>query len=76
MTSALFPLFADLRQRLVLVVGGGEVAVRKVAALQAAGARVRVGSLALHPHLQAALERGEIEFRPGHFYEHWLDDAW
>lgn len=76
MTSALFPLFADLRQRLVLVVGGGEVAVRKVAALQAAGAKVRVGSLALHPHLQVALERGEIEFQPGHFQEHWLDDAW
>ena len=76
MEPALFPLFADLRQRLVLVVGGGEVAVRKVAALQAAGARVRVGAPALHPHLLASFERAEIEFLPGRFQEHWLDDAW
>lgn len=76
MENSLFPLFADLRRRLVLVVGGGEVAVRKVAALQAAGARVRVGALALHPHLLASFERAEIEFLPGRFQEHWLDGAW
>lgn len=76
MDSVLFPLFADLRQRLVLVVGGGEVAVRKVAALQAAGAKVRVGSLELHPHLLAAFERAEIEYLPGRFQPHWLDEVW
>ncbi|WP_279012125.1 NAD(P)-dependent oxidoreductase, partial [Zymomonas mobilis] len=32
------PLFADIRQRPVLVVGGGEVAARKVALLKKAGA--------------------------------------
>lgn len=76
MTGTLFPLFADLRQRLVLVVGGGEVALRKVAALRAAGAVVRVGALALHPQLLTASERGEIEFLPGRFQQHWLDGAW
>ena len=76
MAAGLFPLFADLQERLVLVVGGGEVAVRKVAALRAAGARVRVGSPALHPHLLASLERTEIEFLPGRFQQHWLDDVW
>lgn len=76
MESALFPLFADLRQRLVLVVGGGEVAVRKIAALRAAGAKVRVGAPVLHPHLLASLERAEIEFLPGRFQPHWLDDVW
>ncbi|PIJ50483.1 uroporphyrinogen-III C-methyltransferase [Erwinia sp. OLTSP20] len=36
------PLFADLRQKPVLVVGGGEVAARKIELLRRAGARVRV----------------------------------
>jgi uroporphyrin-III C-methyltransferase/precorrin-2 dehydrogenase/sirohydrochlorin ferrochelatase len=40
----LYPLFADLRGRAVLVVGGGVVAERKVAALLEAQATVRVAA--------------------------------
>ena len=40
--ATLFPLFADLRGRRVLVVGGGAVALRKVEALLPAGADVAV----------------------------------
>ncbi|RNF86071.1 siroheme synthase CysG [Montanilutibacter psychrotolerans] len=76
MTAPLFPLFADLRGRLVLVVGGGAVARRKVAALLDAGARVRVGAPELDPTLQALHEDGRIEHVAARFEPQWLDAAW
>jgi precorrin-2 dehydrogenase/sirohydrochlorin ferrochelatase len=42
MTDRYYPIFVDLAGRTVVVVGGGEVALRKVESLAAAGARVRV----------------------------------
>lgn len=74
--GGLFPLFADLRGRSVLVVGGGAVAQRKAAALLDAGARVRLGAPALNPVLRAWAAEGRIEHLPGEFAPHWLDQAW
>jgi len=39
---SLFPIFVKLRGRLVVVVGGGEIAAGKIEGLLRAGARVRV----------------------------------
>ncbi len=49
-----FPLFLDLHGRSVVVVGGGEVALRKVRALLEAGAMVTVVAPHVHPALADA----------------------
>ena len=56
----LYPLFADLNGLPVLVVGGGNVAERKVAALLEAGAVVRVGAPHLLPALAEQVANGRI----------------
>ncbi len=77
MDAPLFPLFADLDGRAVLVVGGGTVAARKVEALLHAGARPRVGAPQLAPALRELAEAGRIEWLPGLFDTRWLaDDIW
>ena len=76
MPAPLFPLFADLRGRTVLVVGGGAVARRKVAALLEAGAQVRVGAPDLEPTLSGWAASGRIEHVPGAFEPAWFDSAW
>lgn len=61
------PIFMNLRGEQCLVVGGGEVAVRKAALLQEAGARVRVVSPELIGALKAQAADGTIDFRQGGF---------
>ncbi|HET7268865.1 MAG TPA: siroheme synthase CysG [Oleiagrimonas sp.] len=73
---SLYPLFANLVDCTVLVVGGGVVAARKTAHLLEAGAKVRVAA----PHLTVSLQRlareDHITHIDGPFRPAWLDDAW
>ena len=72
----LYPLFADLSRRAVLVVGGGAVAERKVAALLAAKAQVTVGAPLLTPQLESLVRKGRIAHRAGVFEAGWIDHVW
>jgi uroporphyrin-III C-methyltransferase/precorrin-2 dehydrogenase/sirohydrochlorin ferrochelatase len=72
----LFPLFASLAGRAVLVVGGGAVARRKVAALLPTGARVRVGATDLESQLAEWVAQDRIEAVLGEFNPAWLEGAW
>lgn len=68
--AAYYPAFLDLRGRRCLVVGGGEVAERKVTGLLDACARVRVVSPALTPTLAALATAGFVEHRARAFRRH------
>jgi precorrin-2 dehydrogenase/sirohydrochlorin ferrochelatase len=72
----LFPLFADLAGREVLVVGGGEVAQRKIEALLHAGAQVQVYAHALNDTLAQWQAQDRLRRREGDFDPAWLDEVW
>lgn len=70
------PAFLDLRGRRVVVIGGGEVAARKVRMLQRAGAAVMVVAPHLHAELAEEAQQGRIQHRAAFFNATDLDDAW
>ena len=72
----LYPLFADLRGRAVLVVGGGVVAERKVAALLEAHAAVKVAAPVLSSVLTEWADAGRIAVHRGGFVDTLMDEVW
>lgn len=59
--SPYYPVFLKVREKKCLVVGGGEVALRKVKALLEHGANVEVISPELCPELSEIAENGAIQ---------------
>ena len=70
------PVFADLRHRDCLVVGGGQVAERRVAQLLSAGARVTVIAPELTRALAELAAEGTVLHRREEFREHALGAYW
>jgi len=70
------PIFTKLENRPCLVIGGGEVALRKVHLLLKAGADVTVCSLAFHAKLQEKAEAGQIKIITDNFSESLLENKW
>ena len=69
------PIFIDLRDRLVVVIGGGTVAARKIDHLLSAQARVRVVAPALAPEVAGLRDAGRIEHHAQPFSPADLDGA-
>jgi len=72
-----FPIFIQVRDRRCVVVGGGEIAARKISLLLRAEAQVLVVAPALCANLAALHAEGKItwekaEFDPRHLVQAWL----
>src|ERR1039457_4170333 len=70
-----FPVFFDLNGQNVLVVGGGEVALRKVSLLQRAGAVITLVAPNIVPELMARGTRGQLKLLAREFLPSDLDGA-
>ncbi len=55
-----YPVFLDIAGKPAVIIGGGQVALRKVEGLLDAGAQVTVISPALHPDLEALVAAGRV----------------
>jgi len=69
------PLFAAVKNRPVLVVGGGEIALRKIMFLRRAGADVQIVAEELEPALQQLLAEQAIRRVGESFHESLLDNV-
>ena len=64
---SLFPIFVKLQGRLVVVIGGGEIAFGKIDGLLRAGARVRVVAPEVLPSFAELIRSGKVEWLPRKF---------
>ncbi len=71
-----YPVGLRLAGRRVLVVGGGNVAQRRVPTLIASGARVYVVSPEATPAIEGLARSGEVTWIPRGFEDADLDDTW
>lgn len=70
------PIFCQLRDRLCLLVGGGDVAERKARLLMEAGARLTVNALTFSPQFDAWAKEEMLTLVRGPFDENLLDPCW
>jgi siroheme synthase-like protein len=70
-----FPVFFDLTALKVLVVGGGEVALRKVALLERSGAAITLVAPEALPELKERAAAGKINLSVREFVPDDLNDA-
>jgi uroporphyrin-III C-methyltransferase / precorrin-2 dehydrogenase / sirohydrochlorin ferrochelatase len=71
-----FPLFLDLKDKPILLVGGGEVAARKCSLLIEAGARITAVAPQLGVELTEALARGALTHRAREFSDADVAGVW
>jgi siroheme synthase-like protein len=73
---SLLPIFVKLKDRLVLVVGGGTIAEGKIHGLLAAEARVRIVAPEVTPAIAQWVAQGKVEWRAKTFAAEDLDGAY
>jgi siroheme synthase-like protein len=71
----LFPIFVKLKERLVVVIGGGAIAEQKIPGILSAGARIRLVAPSVSPQIAEWVRFGKIEWLAQEFEAKDLDGA-
>jgi precorrin-2 dehydrogenase / sirohydrochlorin ferrochelatase len=71
-----FPLFLDVLEKSILVVGGGEVASRKIEALLRAGAKITVISPIVSVYIQSLIDDNRCIWIEGKYDSSVLSTSW
>ncbi|MGO0307192.1 siroheme synthase CysG [Endozoicomonas acroporae] len=69
------PLFLQVRNQRCLVVGGGDIALRKIRLLNASGANIRVVAREISAEIREFLASGDHQLLEKPFENHHLDDV-
>lgn len=72
-TMAYYPIFLELKGKKILIVGGGQVAERKVETLLDCGAEINIVSLRLTDKLNKIIENNGLHYLQEEFQEEHLD---
>jgi siroheme synthase-like protein len=75
MSMSLFPIFVKLEGRLIVVVGGGNIAEAKIPGVLAAGARIRLIAPSITPQIAEWVRFGKTDWLPKEFTAADLDGA-
>lgn len=71
-----FPVFLAIKDKKTSVIGGGEVACRKVDLFRKAGAKISIISPSLHPYLATLAKTGAIDWINSIYTPDLLEGSW
>lgn len=71
-----YPIYVNLRNKLVLVLGQYQILEFKIAKLLDAGADIRLVSKSLSKNIESYVKSNKIAYFNDEFYEKYLEDVW
>lgn len=70
-----FPIFIDLADKTIVVIGGGTIATRRIKTLLKFACKIRLVAPQISSQLQALVDNGALQYMPGTYQTDYLAGA-